>query len=56
MKMFVLFSEEKAKILRHYSGKIEGKNETLDKMIIALQLDQIDLQSSTKKIPQVKYM
>ncbi|XP_035708755.1 tyrosine-protein phosphatase non-receptor type 23 isoform X2 [Folsomia candida] len=47
-----LYSEEKAKILRHYSGKIEGKNETLDKMIIALQLDQIDLQSSTKKIPQ----
>lgn len=48
------YSEEKAKILRHYSAKIEAKNEALDKMVIALQLDQIDLNSTMKKIPQVR--
>ncbi|CAL8111900.1 unnamed protein product [Orchesella dallaii] len=46
-----LYSEEKAKILRTYSRKIEEKNEALDKFIIPLQLDQLELQDS-EKIPQ----
>ncbi|ODM90715.1 Tyrosine-protein phosphatase non-receptor type 23 [Orchesella cincta] len=46
-----LYSEEKAKILRTYSRKIEEKNETLDRFIIPLQLDQLELHDS-EKIPQ----
>lgn len=46
-----LYSEEKAKILRTYSRKIEEKNEALDKFILPLQLDHLELHD-TEKIPQ----
>src|SRR5437868_3096184 len=35
-----LYSEEKAQLLRAYSAKIEEKNESLERTLLALQLDQ----------------
>jgi tyrosine-protein phosphatase non-receptor type 23 len=46
-----LYSEEKAQLLRAYSSKIEEKNETLERTLLALQLDQLELGGPTR-IPQ----
>jgi hypothetical protein len=50
--LYFCCSEEKAKVLRHFATKIEKKNEALDKIVIAFQLDHLDFDTSVKKIPQ----
>ncbi|CAH2067482.1 unnamed protein product, partial [Iphiclides podalirius] len=47
-----MYSEEKAKLLRHVVGQIETKNTELTEFMSSLQLDQLEVLDSDQKIPQ----
>ncbi|XP_041968457.1 tyrosine-protein phosphatase non-receptor type 23 [Aricia agestis] len=47
-----LYSEEKAKLLRHVIGLTDAKNTELTEFMSSLQLDQLDVLDSDQKIPQ----
>ncbi|XP_059058125.1 tyrosine-protein phosphatase non-receptor type 23 [Achroia grisella] len=47
-----MYSEEKAKLLRHVVGQAEVKNTELMEFMSSLQLDQLEVLESDQKIPQ----
>ncbi|KAL0895130.1 hypothetical protein ABMA27_013582 [Loxostege sticticalis] len=47
-----MYSEEKAKLLRHIVTQVEAKNTELTEFMSSLQLDQLDVLDSDQKIPQ----
>lgn len=47
-----VYSEEKAKLLRHVVGMVEDKNMELMEFMSSLQLDHLDVLDSDQKIPQ----
>ncbi|XP_052758573.1 tyrosine-protein phosphatase non-receptor type 23 [Galleria mellonella] len=47
-----MYSEEKAKLLRHVVGQAESKNTELMEFMSSLQLDQLEVLESDQKIPQ----
>ncbi|XP_045762930.1 tyrosine-protein phosphatase non-receptor type 23 isoform X2 [Maniola jurtina] len=47
-----LYSEEKAKLLRHMVSQAEAKDSELTEFMSSLQLDQLDVLDSDQKIPQ----
>ncbi|XP_030024253.2 tyrosine-protein phosphatase non-receptor type 23 [Manduca sexta] len=47
-----LYSEEKAKLLRHIVSQAEAKNTELTEFMSSLQLDQLEVIDSEQKIPQ----
>ncbi|KAM3958065.1 tyrosine-protein phosphatase non-receptor type protein myopic [Aphomia sociella] len=47
-----MYSEEKAKLLRHVVGQAEVKNTELTEFMSSLQLDQLEVLESDQKIPQ----
>ncbi|RVE46209.1 hypothetical protein evm_009167 [Chilo suppressalis] len=47
-----LYSEEKAKLLRHVVTQVEVKNTELMEFMSSLQLEQLDVLDSDQKIPQ----
>jgi len=51
--LFTDASEEKAKLLRMFSSKIEEKNEALDNFLVAVKLEDLNIHVEAEKIPQV---
>ncbi|XP_075992722.1 tyrosine-protein phosphatase non-receptor type protein myopic isoform X2 [Anticarsia gemmatalis] len=47
-----MYSEEKAKLLRHIVSQVEAKNTELMEFMSSLQLDQLDVLDSDHKVPQ----
>ncbi|XP_032510581.2 tyrosine-protein phosphatase non-receptor type 23 isoform X1 [Danaus plexippus] len=47
-----MYSEEKAKLLRHVVAQTDTKNTELTEFMSSLQLDQLDVVDSDQKIPQ----
>ncbi|XP_023951524.2 tyrosine-protein phosphatase non-receptor type 23 [Bicyclus anynana] len=47
-----MYSEEKAKLLRHVVNQTESKNTELTEFMSSLQLDQLDVLDADQKIPQ----
>ncbi|XP_046962007.1 tyrosine-protein phosphatase non-receptor type 23 [Vanessa cardui] len=47
-----MYSEEKAKLLRHVVSQVDAKNTELTEFMSSLQLDQLDVMDSDQKIPQ----
>ncbi|XP_050667403.1 tyrosine-protein phosphatase non-receptor type 23 isoform X2 [Leptidea sinapis] len=47
-----LYSEEKAKLLRHVVAQVEAKDAELVQFMSSLQLDQLDILDEEQKIPQ----
>jgi len=48
-----LYSEEKAKLLRLYSQKIEEKDQNLQKYLLAIQLETLQVHEGQMQLPQV---
>jgi len=48
-----LYSEEKAKLLRNYTSRIQEKNENLDHFCVALQLDTLDLEGTLSSFDEI---
>lgn len=44
-----MYSEEKAKLLRHITAQVEAKNTELTEFMSSLQLDQLDVLDSDHK-------
>ncbi|XP_037866683.1 tyrosine-protein phosphatase non-receptor type 23 isoform X2 [Bombyx mori] len=47
-----VYSEQKAKLLRHVMTQIDAKNTELTEFMSSLQLDQLDVLDSEQKVPQ----
>lgn len=47
------FSEEKAKLMRRIGGMIDEKDQELITFMTSLQLDQLNIHSSSNRLPQV---
>ncbi|KAK7056558.1 Tyrosine-protein phosphatase non-receptor type 23 [Halocaridina rubra] len=47
-----MYSEEKAKLLRHICGEIQEKNEELETYLASMQLDPMALDSNSETLPQ----
>lgn len=44
-----MYSEEKAKLLRHIGNQVDAKNTELTEFMSSLQLDQLDVLESDQK-------
>lgn len=49
-----LYSEEKAKLLRSYSQKLDDKNQALQKFVVAIQLENVGIREQDTHVPQVR--
>ncbi|XP_068222752.1 LOW QUALITY PROTEIN: tyrosine-protein phosphatase non-receptor type 23-like [Palaemon carinicauda] len=47
-----MYSEEKAKLLRHICGEIQEKNEELETYLASMQLDSLSLDDNSDALPQ----